>query len=86
MNETIRLLSEVQKTWSFLINLFIYSEEVKKELPKESHDFIKIDQDVKEILTFGNKQNNIFEFSNTEKEGSLCMNILETIFNDLNSC
>jgi len=49
--------------------LFIYSEEVKKELPKESHDFIKIDQDVKEILTFGKSKNNIFEFSNTEKNG-----------------
>ena len=86
VNETIRLLSEVQKTWSFLINLFIYSEEVKKELPKESHDFIKIDQDVKEILQFGSKMSNIFEFSNTEVKGHLVMTLLENIFNDLNSC
>ncbi|MCP4294103.1 MAG: hypothetical protein GY786_00660 [Proteobacteria bacterium] len=60
VNETIRLLSEVQKTWSFLINLFIYSEEVKKELPKESLHFIKIDKHVKEILNLAQSKNNIF--------------------------
>jgi len=30
------LMMEVQKTWSFLENLFIQSDEVKKELPNES--------------------------------------------------
>jgi dynein heavy chain len=44
VNETIRLLSEVQKTWSFLINLFIYSQEVIKELPEDSKKFIGIDK------------------------------------------
>jgi len=34
--DVVQLLSDVQKTWSFLENLFIQSEEVKKELPKES--------------------------------------------------
>ena len=43
VNDTVTLLSEVQKTWSFLINLFIYSEEVKKELPTYSNDFVEID-------------------------------------------
>ena len=28
--DVIQLLSDVQKTWSFLENLFIHSEEVKK--------------------------------------------------------
>lgn len=28
--DVVQLLSEVQKTWSFLENLFIHSEEVKK--------------------------------------------------------
>ncbi len=43
-------LSEVQKTWSFLENLFIQSEEVKKELPNESEQFIGIDRNVKDIM------------------------------------
>jgi len=34
--DVIGLLTDVQKTWSFLENLFIHSEEVKKELPNES--------------------------------------------------
>ena len=46
-------LSEVQKTWSFLENLFIQSEEVKKELPNESEQFIGIDRNVKEIMQQG---------------------------------
>ena len=38
--EIVLLCGEVQRTWSFLENLFIHSEEVKKELPKQSEDFI----------------------------------------------
>jgi hypothetical protein len=38
-----------------LENLFIHSEEVKKELPKESIKFIDIDKNVKEILADGYK-------------------------------
>lgn len=51
--EVVLLCGEVQRTWSFLENLFIHSEEVKKELPKQSESFIKIDQDVKKILQDG---------------------------------
>ena len=86
VNETIRLLSEVQKTWSFLINLFIYSEEVKKELPNESQEFEKIDKKVKKILKNGQTTNNIFEFCNQTLDGKFIMTILEEIFNDLNTC
>ena len=34
--DVVGLLIDVQKSWSFLENLFIHSEEVKKELPNES--------------------------------------------------
>lgn len=34
--DVVMIISEVQKTWAFLENLFIGSEEVKKELPNES--------------------------------------------------
>jgi hypothetical protein len=64
VNETVRLMSDVQKTWSFLLNLFMYSEEVKKELPKESQEFTKIDAKVKTILVSGLKTKNVFAFSN----------------------
>ena len=45
--EVVQLLAEVQRSWSFLENLFIGSEEVKKELPKESEKFVGIDKEVK---------------------------------------
>jgi len=51
--EVSTLLSEVQRSWVFLENLFIYSDEVKKELPEESDKFVGIDMDVKEILRQG---------------------------------
>lgn len=53
INEVVLLAGEVQRTWSFLENLFIHSEEVKKELPKQSESFIGIDQEVKKILADG---------------------------------
>jgi hypothetical protein len=36
-----------------LENLFIHSEEVKKELPKESMKFVNIDVEVRKILAEG---------------------------------
>ena len=60
--EVIQTLSEVQKSWSFLENLFIGSEEVKKELPQESEKFITIDKDTKEIMHTGCEIKNILKF------------------------
>jgi dynein heavy chain len=51
--EVTQSLSEVQKNWSFLENLFIHSEEVKKELPVESKNFIDIDKNTKDIMKAG---------------------------------
>ena len=34
--EVSTLLSEVQRSWAFLGNLFVFSDEVKKELPDET--------------------------------------------------
>lgn len=53
---------EVQKTWSFLENLFIQSEEVKKELPNESKHFITIDQHMKEVMAQGCQIKNAMKF------------------------
>ena len=51
VSEVNTITQEVFRTWSFLEGLFIHSEEVKKELPKESNKFIEIDKSVKAILT-----------------------------------
>ena len=53
ISEVTMLCSEIQRTWSFLENLFIHSEEVKKELPRESEKFVNIDNNVRRILKDG---------------------------------
>ncbi len=55
-------MAEVQRSWSFLENLFIHSEEVKKELPKESERFVGIDQEVKSILKEGERMPKALDF------------------------
>lgn len=60
--DVVQLLTDVQKSWSFLENLFIHSEEVKKELPKESENFVDIDKDMKAIMQDGGKVKNILLF------------------------
>lgn len=51
ISEIVMLCGEVQRNWSFLEQLFIHSAEVKKELPKESDQFVDIDKEVKRILS-----------------------------------
>jgi dynein heavy chain len=45
-----------------LENLFIYSEEVKKELPNETEAFIGIDKEVKDVLKNGKSIMNVLKF------------------------
>jgi dynein heavy chain len=61
--EIIQLLAEVQRSWSFLENLFIHSEEVKKELPEVSEKFVGIDKEVKAILKDGEAKQKAIVFS-----------------------
>ena len=44
------LMTKIQRTWAYLESLFIYSEEVKKELPDAARRFANIDSEVKSIL------------------------------------
>ena len=60
--DVVQLLSDVQKTWSFLENLFIHSEEVKKELPEISKQFVIIDVDMRAIMKKGGEVKNILKF------------------------
>eukprot|EP00937_MAST-01D_sp_MAST-1D-sp2_P001104 g1104.t1 len=51
VSENYRLLSDMQRAWSYLEPLFIHSDEVRKELPETAAKFKDIDADVRAILT-----------------------------------
>jgi dynein heavy chain len=62
ISEITVVLGEVQRTWSFLENLFIHSDEVKKELPNEALKFVEIDKNVKELLSDGHKTQKALDY------------------------
>lgn len=86
--EVYQILSEVQRSWSFLENLFIHSEEVKKELPKESEKFVGIDREVKSILADGKRMIKPLEFCNQDnimsrlEEVQKLLSVCEKALND----
>ena len=82
ISDNTQLLSEVERSWSFLENLFIGSEEVKKELPTESEKFIEIDKEVKGIIMQGNSINIVKVFCNQEGIGAN----LERVQSQLAAC
>lgn len=64
--EVIQILSEIQRTWSYLEDLFIHSDEVKKELPEDAERFIGIDEGVKEVLGDCSKTPNLVARCNAD--------------------
>jgi dynein heavy chain, axonemal len=50
ITEILTISAEVQRNWAYLENLFLGSDEVKKELPEQAKQFVFIDQEVKRIL------------------------------------
>ena len=50
VNEVFLMISEIQRTWSYLEPLFIHSEEVKRELPEDTARFASIDENVQSTL------------------------------------
>eukprot|EP01032_Pedospumella_encystans_P015170 gene15170-17374_t len=59
VSDVSQLLTEIQRTWSYLEPLFIGSEEVRKELPEDANRFQQIDTQVKSILQKGWKMRNV---------------------------
>ena len=57
------IMSEIQRTWAYLESLFIYSDEVKKELPEAAARFKKIDTMIKSILKEACATKNVVESS-----------------------
>ena len=50
VNEVFMLVSDIQRTWSYLEPLFIHSDEVRRELPEDATRFAIIDKTVIKIL------------------------------------
>ena len=67
IDEVYRVVGEVFRSWSFLENLFIHSDEVKKELPKESTQFVSIDKEVRDIFSDGFKKKKAIDFCTQDK-------------------
>jgi len=80
--EIVVLIGEVQRSWSFLENLFIHSEEVKKELPKETEKFVGIDRETRDILASGFKIQKALDFCLQEH----VLPSLERVQKDLTVC
>lgn len=88
INDTVSLLAEVQKTWSFLINLFRYSEEVKKELDQETKDFHEVDKEVERLLSISKKKDmsNVLNFCTQDYDEETVLAKLNYIAKELAKC
>ena len=64
VNETFLLVSEIQRTWSYLEPLFMYSDEVKRELPEDAARFIDIDINVRDSLATSWEKRNVYDAFN----------------------
>ncbi|CAA9988254.1 dynein heavy chain, putative [Plasmodium knowlesi strain H] len=65
--EVILLLKDIEKLWMYLQNMYVYSEEVKKELPLYSKFFLIINDEYLEMLKqiIGNNTK-VVDFANDE--------------------
>ena len=82
ISEVVQIMQEVQRSWSFLENLFIHSEEVKKELPEQSEKFVGIDKEVKDILRDGANKKKCLDFCIQDN----IFKRLEEVQNELKIC
>ncbi|XP_051851510.1 dynein axonemal heavy chain 9 [Antechinus flavipes] len=60
----ISIWFEVQRTWSHLESIFIGSEDIRAQLPKDSKHFDGIDIDFKELVYDAQKTPNVIEVTN----------------------
>ncbi|NXX93579.1 DYH9 protein, partial [Centropus bengalensis] len=63
-DSVISLWFEVQRTWSHLESIFIGSEDIRAQLPKDSKRFEGIDVDFKELAYEAHKTPNVLEATN----------------------
>ncbi|SCP04556.1 dynein heavy chain, putative [Plasmodium ovale] len=63
--EVMQLMKDIEKLWVYLQNMYIYSEEVKKELPLYSKFFLTINDEYLDIMKRINDNNiKVINFSN----------------------
>merc|ERR1719183_2768275 len=82
ISDVYTLITEIQRTWSYLEPLFIGSEEVKKELPEDAIRFKGIDVNVKHELKTCWEIRNIEKACNQDK----ILDTLESIQGQLDIC
>lgn len=75
-------MREVERSWTFLENLFLRSEEVKRELPEEAKRFVTIDANMKVVLKKGEANSKIKDFCLLPE----IANQLEELQKDLSMC
>ncbi|GAB1597647.1 dynein beta chain, ciliary isoform X1, partial [Argonauta hians] len=51
IDQTLQIWMEVQRTWSHLESIFIESEDIRRQLPKDCERFDKIDFDFKQMVS-----------------------------------
>jgi len=82
ITEILSVSSEVQRNWAYLENLFLGSDEVKKELPEQAAQFVFIDQEVKRILADGYKKQYCTHFCDQD----WVLKGFENVLNQLQVC
>merc|ERR1740138_430013 len=64
ISDVYTLLTEIQRTWSYLEPLFIGSDEVKRELPDDAAKFKEIDTTVRNMLREARDTGNVKQACN----------------------
>ncbi|KAJ3217500.1 Dynein heavy chain 2, axonemal [Dinochytrium kinnereticum] len=70
--EVVEMLLQVQRQWMYLENIFVGTEDIRKQLPKESSIFDAINAMYKELLSRMTVERNALKATHTE-------NLLETL-------
>lgn len=63
-DQVITIWFEVQRTWMHLESIFMSSEDIRKQLPKDSERFDNIDRDFKQLMGEMAKVPNVIESTN----------------------
>ncbi|KAL7754402.1 hypothetical protein RI367_000383 [Sorochytrium milnesiophthora] len=70
--EVVELMLQVQKQWMYLENIFVGSEDIRKQLPKESAVFDQVNATWKQCMSEINRERNVLKATHQP-------NLLETL-------
>lgn len=82
ITEILTISAEVQRNWAYLENLFLGSDEVKKELPEQAKQFVFIDQEVKRILKDASEKQYTIVFCDQD----WVLKSFDNVYNQLQVC